>query len=438
VALTKVVPNIIAVANNVTNKTVGNTTSIPSFTFDGAGVVTSASNVAISGAGITANTVANSAFQTGSVENYLRGANLDFGMRNRIINGAMVFDQRNAGASFATNTGAERYTLDRWQAYYGSQNKYTVQRNAGSVTPPAGFTNYIGATSSSAYTVGASEEFSINQYIEGFNWADLNWGTASARPVTLSFWVRSSLTGTFGGALRNYAGNRSYTYSYTINSANTWEYKIVTIAGDTGGTWAGATNSGAVIVGFALGVGSSNSTAAGSWVAGNFQSVPSAVSVVGTNGATFYLTGVQIEEGSVPTPFEYRQYGAELALCQRYYEKSYAQATAVPTNAVSSYIVFNLGTNTYYGGATGDVSQNLNTAFFKVTKRANPTVTTYSYTSSVTGVASNGWTGADLAAGTATVAQVDTLGFNVYNGSGSNRTVNPGAVIVHFAASVEL
>ena len=240
-------------------------------------------------------------------------------MKNRLINSAMVIDQRNAGASVSTSSGSSVYTLDRWQAYYNATSKFTVQQNAGSVTPPAGFTNYLGITSTSAYTVGAAEEFSINQNIEGFNFSDLNWGSANAKTITLSFWVRSSLTGTFGGAIRNYAGNRSYPYSYTISSANTWEQKSVTIAGDTSGTWVGASANGAVIVGFGLGVGSSNSNTAGAWVAGNFQSVTGAVSVVGTNGATFYITGVQLEVGSTATSFDYRPYTTELQLCQRYF-----------------------------------------------------------------------------------------------------------------------
>ena len=148
--LTKASFAVIQVANNVTSTTVGNSTSIPSITFDQNGVITSASNTAISGAGITANTVANSAFQTGSVENYLRGANLNFGMRNRIINGAMVIDQRNAGASITPTNG--QFSLDRFQQLLSQSSKYTAQQNAGSVTPPVGFTNYLGATSSSAYS----------------------------------------------------------------------------------------------------------------------------------------------------------------------------------------------------------------------------------------------------------------------------------------------
>jgi hypothetical protein len=264
VPLTKVTPNIIAVANNVTNRTVGNTTSIPSFTFDGSGVVTSASNVAISGAGITANTVANSAFQTGSVENYLRGANLDFGMRNRIINGAMRIDQRNSGA--ANTPVHDGFALDRYKWALSQTSKLTVQQDSSSNTV-AGFTSSMKVTSSSAYSVGSSDYFFVRQDIEGNNVADLAWGTANARPITLSFWVRSSLTGTFGGSLRNSDGSRSYPFSYTINSANTWEYETITIPGDTSGTWL-TTNGIGISCSFGLGAGSSFSGTAGSWQAG--------------------------------------------------------------------------------------------------------------------------------------------------------------------------
>jgi len=241
--------------------------------------------------------------------------------KNRIINGAMEIDQRNAGASVAaSNASTVTYTLDRWPYYADVSSKFTVQQNAGSVTPPVGFVNYLGVTSSSAYSVGASERFVIQHRIEGLNIADLAWGTASAKTITISFWIRSSLTGTFGGALRNSAANRSYPFTYTISSANTWEQKSITIAGDTTGTWL-TTNGSGIIISIGLGVGSTYSGTAGSWVAGNYQSATGATSVVGTNGATLYITGVQLEAGSVATEFERRPYGTELALCQRYYEK---------------------------------------------------------------------------------------------------------------------
>jgi hypothetical protein len=240
--------------------------------------------------------------------------------RSRIINGAMVIDQRNAGAS-VTNTAAGVYTLDRWRMFGDQASKFSVQQDAGAVTLPVGFTDYLGVTSLSAYTVGAGEIFNIAQRIEGFNIADLGWGTANAATVTLSFWVRSSLTGTFGGALRNSAGNRSYPFTYTVSAANTWELKSVTIAGDTSGTWL-TTNGIGILLNFSLGTGSTFSGTAGSWSGSDFFSATGATSVVGTNGATFYITGVQLEKGTQATSFEYRQYQQELALCQRYFYKS--------------------------------------------------------------------------------------------------------------------
>jgi hypothetical protein len=237
--------------------------------------------------------------------------------RNRIINGAMVIDQRNAGASVTPTNG--QYITDRWQCFLTAASKFTAQQDAGAVTPPVGFTDYLGITSSSAYSITSTDVFTITQPIEGFNTADLAWGTANAQPVTLSFWVRSSLTGTFGGCINNGAANRAYPFTYTISAANTWEQKSVTIPGDTTGTWL-TTNGIGIRVQLGFGVGSSASGTAGSWTAGSLYSATGAVSVVGTNGATFYITGVQLEEGTAASPFENRLYGTELSLCQRYFQ----------------------------------------------------------------------------------------------------------------------
>lgn len=242
------------------------------------------------------------------------------GFRNRIINGDMRIDQRNAGAS-VTPTAAV-YSVDRWNAYCNQASKFSFQQNAGSVTPPSGFSKYLGVTSLSAYTLLTGDRFFLAQPIEGFNAADLAWGTASAQAVTVSFWVRSSLTGTFGGAVTEYLGTRSYPFTYTISAANTWEQKTVTIPGDTAGTW-GSTNSGWGQVSFGLGCGATYSGTSGAWAAANYNSATGAVSVVGTSGATFYITGVQLEAGTVATPFERRDYGRELMMCQRYFWKTY-------------------------------------------------------------------------------------------------------------------
>ena len=210
-----------------------------------------------------------------------------------------------------------QYTLDRWYTGVAQASKLTISQNAGSVTPPVGFVNYLGITSSSAYAVTSTDYFYIEQLIEGLNVGDLNWGTANAKTVTVSAQVYSSLTGTFGGVIQNGAGNRSYPFTYTISSANTWTPISVTIAGDTTGTWATDNSAGLVLL-FSVGAGSTRSGTAGSWAGSAYYSATGATSVVGTSGATFYITGVQLEVGSSATGFEYRQYGQELALCQRY------------------------------------------------------------------------------------------------------------------------
>ena len=238
-----------------------------------------------------------------------------FGFKNRIINGGMVIDQRNAGASVTPT--ASGYTLDRWQLAIAQASKLSFQQNAGAVTPPVGFSNYIGLTSLSAYSITSTDYFILTQAVEGYNIADLAWGTASAATVTLSFQVRSSLTGTFGGVVTN--GVRAYPFTYTVGSANTWTAISITIAGDTSGTWA-TNNTTGLIVQFGLGVGSTRSGTAGSWATGTYNSATGATSVVGTSGATFYITGVQLEKGSTATSFDFRDYGRELAMCQRYFQ----------------------------------------------------------------------------------------------------------------------
>jgi hypothetical protein len=259
-------------------------------------------------------------------------------LKNRIINGAMEIDQRNNGASVTAVDG--QYTVDRFAAGVSQTGKLTWQQNAGSVTPPVGFTNYLGVTSTSAYSSLSTDYFFIIHRIEGFNVDDLAWGTANAKTVTLSFWVRSSLTGTFGGALRNSATNRGYGFNYTISAANTWEQKTITIAGDTSGTWL-TTNGVGIEIDINLGTGSTYSVAAGTWTAGNYVSATGSQSVVGTNGATLYITGVQLEIGTTATPFERRLYNQELANCQRYYYK----IGGTDTNEVMANGVFQSATN---------------------------------------------------------------------------------------------
>ena len=255
--------------------------------------------------------------KTASLANIGTIADSSLGFRNRIINGAMVIDQRNAGAAVTISTDSDTYCMDRFvAAAVASNGVFTVQQ----VTEaPIGFSNSAKITVTTVDTVlTGSQSYQFQQKIEGFNTSDLSFGTANAKTVTLSFWVRSSLTGTFGGALSNSAFNRSYPFTYSISVANTWEYKTVTIAGDTSGTWIGSTNGIGLRIYFGLGAADRAGTA-GAWAGAGYVTATGAVSVIGTLNANLYITGVQLEKGSTATSFDYRPYGTELQLAQRYY-----------------------------------------------------------------------------------------------------------------------
>lgn len=256
---------------------------------------------------------------------YSLGAGNASSFKNRAINGGMVVDQRNAGASITTGSGAN-FIVDRFNLFASVASKFTGQQNQGGVTPPAGFPNYLGATCSSAYTPGASEAFLIYQGVEGFNVADLDYGKSTAKTATVSFWARSNLTGNFAFAFRNAALNRQYVTSYNIGAANTWQYITLTIPGDTTGAW-NSTNGAGINMCWDLGSNSAyNATTLNTW--GNQGSTNQAYTfsgatqvISGTNNY-LYITGVQLEVGTVATSFDFRDYGTELLLCQRYYEQS--------------------------------------------------------------------------------------------------------------------
>ena len=271
--------------------------------------------------------------------------------RNRIINGDMRIDQRNAGASTSVSAGTTFYGTDRFAGFFGaSATGCTTQQ---STTAPTGFINSLKFAVGTGASSSSGQSAWLGQRIEGLNVTDLGWGTANAETVTLSFYVYASATGTYSVVLQNSAGDRSYVATYTVSSANTWEQKTITVTGDTSGTWL-TTNGTGIIIRWDLGSGSSYNTATTSaWQSGDYRNVSSQVNVIGTSSATFYITGVQLEAGSVATSFERRHYGTELQLCQRYYQKS------VPT----------------WGTSRSSDNYIHSSAFFKVSMRANPTLT---------------------------------------------------------------
>jgi len=340
--------------------------------------------------------------------------------RNLIINGDMRIDQRNAGASI-TPLVNPTYTIDRWFAAPAIASKFSVQQ---STTAPTGFSNSLLMTSLAATTVGASDYYEMYQAIEGYNMAHLNWGTANAKTVTLSFWVRSSLTGTFGGTVLSASAGETYPFTYTISSADTWEQKSITILGPTSGTF-GTTNTVGCYVGFNLGAGTSVSGTAGSWQNSFFRAPSGTVQVVATSGATFYITGVQLEVGSTATDFENLPYDVELARCQRYYAKTYNDGVN-PGTASSLGAAFHVmdATMTY-----GSLQWSL-----PVKMRATPTTVSYSpntgasgkfYTNSGPGDINSqvsGWNGMSI------------VSFNVANVS----ITATAYIVAHITASAEL
>ena len=263
---------------------------------------------------VTAN-ISDSAVTSGKVN----PAGLNLGRRNIIINGDMSIAQRTASA-VTINSGTIQYGIDRFGARgMSSAGVFTIEQSTDS---PTNFVNSFKATVTTAdSSIASNATYRVVQHIEGNMIRNLNWGTAQARDVTLSFKVKSSLTGTFGGAIINGDYNRFYNFSYTISSANTWTDVSVTIDGDTSGTWV-TNNTLGIRLSLSLGAGSGEVGSAGSWGTATYEGVTGQTNLIATNGATWQITGVQLEVGSTATDFEHRPIGEELALCQRYFTKN--------------------------------------------------------------------------------------------------------------------
>ena len=332
-----------------------------------------------------------------SVDGYI-SSNNTFGFKNRIINGSGLIFQR--GASTTTDSA---YFVDRWYIAKVSSGTFTANQSS---TAPAGFTTSISATVNTADgSIASNDEFSIRQHIEGYNISDLAWGTASAKYAAVSFWVRSSVTGTYPVAIRSSDSGITYVTTYTVNVADTFEYKSVTIPGPTTGTFGSTNNVGFTVI-FGLGAGTDYQGTANTWNSGNKWFTSACTQWISTLGATFYITGIQLEKGSIATSFDNRSFGTELQLCQRYYQKSYDQGSgAVPV------------VNTVTGSVGGWYPSNcLIGVRLKVDMRTTPTVTTYRYDGTSGAIA-----GQSYASCPATVYQQGPSGFNVY------ATSNPGS-----------
>lgn len=325
------------------------------------------------------------------------------------------------GAS-VTPTVSGTYVLDRWRTDFSQASKFSVQQTA---TVLAGFVNSMKITSLAATSIGASDYFVFSQPIEGNNIADFRWGTASAKTATLTFSVNSSLTGTFGGSIRNGNGTRSYPFTYSVPVANTDTTISITITGDTTGTWA-TDNSASVTVFFGLGVGSTFSNTVGVWAAGNYFSATGAVSVVGTSGATFYITGVQLEVGSTATSFDVRDYGREFIMCQRYFCQSYPYGNVAGTNN---------GGQAAINALNGQDGNQIPGVRFPVEMRSAPTTTIYSCSGTAATVSNTSLVDAPNGG---------TWGFTTAAASGSRAVVGAGglaaatAYVYHYVASAEL
>jgi len=250
--------------------------------------------------------------------------------KNRIINGAMEIDQRNAGSAY-TITGDGQYGVDRFQARtFAGSGRFSMQQVSDA---PTGFLNSLKITVTTTDTSGTNG-YSVDQRIEGLNITDFNFGSASAKTYTLSFWVKSSIAGTYAVSNRNTLVSSSCVFTYTINSANTWEKKTITFPANTSYT-TGTDNGIGLLCDFSFGAQTSKSTSTlGEWISGNYVFNSGQVDLMQTSGATFYITGVQLEVGSVATEFERRLYSTELQLCQRYYYRcsqrplGYSQSSA--------------------------------------------------------------------------------------------------------------
>lgn len=323
--------------------------------------------------------------------------------RNKVINGDMDVSQRFVNASTRPVAGTSTYPIDRFALTYTTPNKFTAQRVADG---PTGYQYSLKLTVSAGLAVAASQLTTLETRIEGYDVDGLAFGSASASPMTLSFWVKCSSAGVFGLSFVNATKARAYPTTYTIDAAATWEQKTITFTGDTTGTWAVDSTTG-IAVRWAMGAGSTFEGTAGAWTGSNIAGTSGDFDVIASTGVTWQITGVQLEQGGAATPFERPPFQTRLARCQRYYEKSYDLDTALGT-------VTNVGTFTGQRNATNFTS----TVIFRVTKNNDPTVTVYSNATGAKNRVRNNTTAADE------TANPNSIGTNECNVAGTTATAD--------------
>ena len=351
--------------------------------------------------------------------------------RNVIINGAMQVAQRGTSTASITTTGY--YTADRISTTVSSMGTWTQSLETDAPTG-SGLRNSVKMLCTTAdASPAAGDIVSVHQYLEGQNVQQFLKGTSSAKQFSVSFWVKSNVTGTYILELFDYNNTRQVSASYTVSASATWEKKTITFPADTTGAF---TNNNAAALGcnFWLGAGTTytSGTLNTTWAANtNANRVVGQTNLAATINNYWQVTGVQLEVGSVATPFEFEDFGTTLEKCQRYYQKSWAYATAPLTATVITGLQFSsFATNATNGFCLGNIT-------FVKPFRANPTVTIYSYASAASGKVSDA-TGTDLATGSGTAQFISEKSANVYNASGGTITPGTGGFIWHFVASSEL
>lgn len=394
-------------------------------------------NILISGTPINSTSIGATTASTGAFTTLSAAGNFvsAFTNRNKLVNPTMSIDQANEGTSVTLTSGGAKFIADQWQAFFtqsGAAGTTTTQTVADSPTALPGGKS-LKFTMGTGHAISAGDLGAFMQNIESLNTTDLAFGTASASPVSLSFWVKTSLTGATFSASLGHIG-RFYIVDFSVPTANTWTHiTLPNIPGDTSGTWTTETTGVGLQVAIAFGVGSTSQGTTGSWQTGAAYASSAATNLMATTGATIQITGLQFEPGTVCTPLERRPYGQELELCKRYYEKSYDVGIAVKTANIAGYAVINTGAAQTVANATA-YGGNVN---FKVGKRSTPTTTVYSFVSGTSGAVSNA-TGLDLAAGSGLAVNPSLNTFMVQNNSGGTITTVQNYVICHWTADARL